>query len=64
MNISIAALALLTLVILFWRGGGGRIAIAFAALAGSLLSIVGTVAGALFGGLAHVGQAILGAFGG
>lgn len=65
MTISIVALALITLAVLLWRGGGGRFAIVVAALAGSVTGgLVAILGGALFGGLAHVGQAILGAFGG
>jgi hypothetical protein len=42
-SITSAGLAVIILVVLFIRGGGGRVAIALAACAGSALAIVGTV---------------------
>jgi hypothetical protein len=62
-TIGLTALAVLVLLVLIWRGGGGRIAIIVAAMCGSLIAIIGTIAGAVFNGLGHAVTAILGAFG-
>lgn len=62
-SLGVTGLAVLTLIVLLWRGGGGRVAIVVAALCGSLIAIVSTIAGAVFSGLGHAVTAILGAFG-
>lgn len=61
MTLGAAALAIIALAILFFRGGGGRVAIAVAAMAGSLIGFVGVIAIAFFGGIERIGGAILSA---
>jgi len=62
MTFGITFLAVVTLGVLLWRGGGGRVAVIFAAMAGALIGFVGTIAAAVYGGLAQVGAAVLGVF--
>ena len=53
------AVAVITLVWLYMRGGGGRIAITFAVLAGAAIPVAALLAEPVFGGIGAMFNAMI-----